>query len=68
MPGEVPPYVKPRVFAVQNANTGHISRASVRLSFLLDDGPDRRVYSVLRYVLHGPVPRDFGHHGFRVFD
>jgi hypothetical protein len=113
-PGEVPPYVKPQVFAVQNANTGHISRrpseivlgrhgsfslhglkwrsfggrkayaigeaqirkggrewnprASVRLSFLLDDGPDRRIYSVLRYVLQGSVPRGFGHHGFRVVD
>ncbi len=26
VPGEVPPYVKLQVFAVQNANTGHISR------------------------------------------
>jgi hypothetical protein len=25
-PGEVPPYVKPQVFAVQNTRTGHISR------------------------------------------
>ena len=111
-PGEVPSYVKPQVLAVQNANTGHISRrpseivlgkhgslsfhglrwqsfgarkayatgkaqirrgkqewnprASVRLSFLIEDGPDRRIYSVVRYVLHGSVPRGFGHHGFRV--
>ena len=110
-PGEVPPYVKPQVFAVQNANTGHISRrpseivlgkhgsfsfhglkwrsfggpkayaigkaeirrgkqewsprASVRLSFLVEDGPDKRIYSIVRYVLHGPVPRGFDHHGFR---
>lgn len=111
-PGEVPPYVKPQVFAVQNANTGHIARspseivlgkhgsfafydlewrsfgarkayangkaeirkgkrewnprASVRLSFLIEDGPDKRIYSVLRYVLHGPVPRGFDRQGFRV--
>jgi hypothetical protein len=110
-PGEVPPYVKPQVYAVQNANTGHISRrpseivlgkhgsfsfhdlewrsfaarkayatgkarirkgkrewnprASVRLSFLVDGGHDKRVYSVVRYVLHGSVPHGFGHRGFR---
>ncbi len=114
MPGEVPPYVKPQVFAVQNANTGHISRrpseivlgkhgsfsfyglewrsfgarrayavgkariregrqewnprASVRLSFLIEDGPDKRIYSVVRYVLHGSVPRGVSRHGFRVLD
>ncbi|HSS03577.1 MAG TPA: hypothetical protein VLK89_00115 [Solirubrobacterales bacterium] len=113
-PGEVPPSAKPQVFAVQNANTGHIARrpseivlgkhgsfsfhglkwqgfgapkahatgraeirrgkqewnprASVRLSFLVEDGPDRRIYSVVRYVLHGPVPRGFERHGFRVVD
>ncbi len=113
-PGEVPSYVKPQVFAVQNANTGHLSkrpseivlgkhgslsfhglrwrsfgarrayavgkarilkgrqewnpRASVRLSFLIEDGPDKRIYSVVRYVLHGSVPRGFNHHGFRVLD
>lgn len=111
-PGEVPPYVKPQVFAVQNANTGHIStrpseivlgkhgsfsfyglkwrsfgarrayatgkaeihkgkhewnpQASVRLSFLIEDGPDKRIYSIVRYVLHGPVPRGFARRGFRV--
>ncbi len=113
-PGEVPPYVKPQVFAVQNVNTGHISRrpseivlglgkhgsfslrglkwrsfgarkahaagraeirkgkrewdprASVRLSFLVEDGPDKRIYSVVRYVLRGSVPRGFHHRGFRV--
>lgn len=110
-PGEVAPYVKPQVFAVQNANTGHISRrpseiilgehgsfsfydlkwrsfgarkayaigkaeihrgkqewnprASVRLSFLIEYGPDKRIYSIVHYVLHGSVPRGFGHHGFR---
>jgi hypothetical protein len=110
-PGEVPPYVKPQVFAVQNTNTGHISRrpseivlgkhgslsfhglkwrsfgarkayaigratirkgkrewnprASVRLSFLIEDGPDKRIYSIVRYVLHGSVPRGFAHRGFR---
>lgn len=111
-PGEVPPYVKPQVFAVQNVNTGHISkrpseivlgkhgslsfyglkwrsfgarkayaigkavirkgkqkwnpRASVRLSFLVEDGPDKRLYSIVRYVLHGSVPRGFDRHGFQV--
>jgi hypothetical protein len=111
-PGEVPPFVKPQVFAVQNANTGHISkrpseivlgkhgsfsfyalkwrsfggrkayavgrseirkgkrewnpRASVRLGFLVGDGPDKRVYSIIRYVLHGSVPLGFNRHGFRV--
>jgi hypothetical protein len=110
-PGEVPPYVKPQVFAVQNANTGHISRrpseivlgkngsfsfhglkwrsfggrrayaigkaeirrgkqrwnprASLRLSSLVEDGPDRRIYSIVRYVLHGPVPRGFDRRGFQ---
>jgi hypothetical protein len=93
-PGEVPPFVKPQVFAIQNANTGHISRrpheivlgkhgslsfhglkwrsfgarkayatgkavvrkgkqewsprAAVRLSFLVEDGPDKRIYSIVR--------------------
>lgn len=113
-PGEVPPYVKPQVFAVQNVNTGHISRrpseivlglgkhgsfsfhglkwrsfggrkafaigkaairkgkqewsprASLRLGFLIEDGPDKRIYSIVRYVLHGSVPRGFAHRGFRV--
>lgn len=111
-PGEAPPYVKPQVFAVQNAKTGHISRrsseivlgkhgsfsfhglrwrsfgcrkayatgtaeirkgkqewnprASVWLSFLVEDGPDKRIYSIVRYVLHGPVPRGFDLRGFRV--
>ena len=113
-PGEVPPYLKPQVFAVQNAKTGHLSRrpseivlglgkhgsfslhglawrsfggrkayasgraeirkgkrewnprASVRLSFLVEDGPDKRIYSTVRYVLHGPVPRGFHHRGFRL--
>jgi hypothetical protein len=110
-PGEVPPYVKPQVYAVQNANTGHISRqpseiilgkhgsfafydlkwrsfgapkayasgraeihrgrrewnprASVRLSSLIEDGPDKRIYSIVRYVLRGPVPHGFDRHGFR---
>jgi hypothetical protein len=110
-PGEVPPFVKPQVFAVQNANTGHISRrpseivltkhgsfsfyglkwqsfggriaratgrasirrgkqewnprASVRLSFLIEDGPDKRIYSIVRYVLHGSVPHGFADHGFQ---
>jgi hypothetical protein len=112
-PGELPPYVKPRVFAVQNAKTGRISRrpheivlglgrhgslsfhglrwrsfggrkayaigkaeirrggrewnprASLRLSFLVEDGPDKRIYSVVRYVLHGSVPRGVAHRGFR---
>jgi hypothetical protein len=112
-PGEVP-YVPRQVFAVQNANTGHIarrpseivlgkhgsfsfyglrwksfggpkayatgkaeihrgkhewnSRASVRLSFLIEDGPDKRIYSIVRYVLHGSVPRGFAHSGFQVVD
>lgn len=111
-PGAVPPFVKPRVFAVQNANTARLARrpheivlgkrgsfsfhglrwtsfggrrayargraeirragrrwrprASVRLSFLVEDGPDRRIYSILRYVLHGPVPHGFARHGFQV--
>lgn len=110
-PGEAPPYVKPQVFAVQNAVTGHISkrpseivlgkhgllslyglswrsfggheafalgrarirkgkrawnpRALVRLSSLIEDGPDKRIYSVVRYVLHGPVPSGLHRHGFR---
>lgn len=113
-PGEVPPYVPPQVYAVQNANTGHLSRkpsdivlgrgisfflyglewrgfgghrayasgraqihrgkrewnprVSVRLSSLREEGSDKRVYSVLRYVLRGPVPRGFDRTGFRVFD
>ena len=29
-PGEVPPYVTPQVFAVQNANTGHTRQAPAR--------------------------------------
>jgi hypothetical protein len=111
-PGDVPPYVKPQVLAVQNVNTGHLSRrpgeivlgkhgsfsfrglkwrsfgarrayavgraairrgkrewnprASLRLSFLVEDGPDKRIYSVIRYALHGPLPRGYAHHGFRV--
>lgn len=112
-PGEIPPYVKPQVFAVQNAKTGHLARrphaivlggrkrgslsfhglrwrsfggrkayatgraqirmgkqkwnprASVRLSFLIGDGPDKRIYSLVRYVLRGAVPPGFARHGFR---
>jgi hypothetical protein len=110
-PGEVPPNVKPQVFAVQNANTGHIARqpteivlgknrsfaffgldwrsfgaskayavgraeirrgrrewnprASVWLSSLIEDGPGKQVYSRVRYVLHGPVPRGFPRRGSR---
>jgi hypothetical protein len=110
-PGEAPPYVKPQVFAVQNAITGHIARrpseivlgrhgsfslyglrwrsfggreayaigraqirkgrrewhprVSVRLSSQIEDGPDKRIYTVLRYVLQGPVPRGFQRRGFR---
>jgi hypothetical protein len=109
-PGEIPPDVKPRAFAVQNANTGRTARrprkmvlgkhgsltfyglrwksfggprayavgkaairkgrrrwnprASVRLSSLIYEGPDERVYSVVHFVLHGSVPRGFGHRGF----
>ena len=112
-PGEVPPYVPPQVYAVQNANTGHVSRrpseiilgkhgsfyfhglrwqsfgapkaqaigraairrgkrewnprVSVRLSNLIADGPGKRIYMVLRYALHGPIPPAFARHGFRVF-
>jgi hypothetical protein len=112
-PGEIPPYAKPQVFAVQNAKTGHIAqrpheiifglgmhgsfsvhglrwrsfgdrkayaigrarireggqewhpRASLRLSSLLEDGPDKRIYSVVRYALRGPVPPGFARRGFR---
>lgn len=110
-PGEVPPFVKPQVFAVQNTNTGHLARrphkivlgrhgsfsfhalkwksfgarrayatgkaeirrgrrqwsprAAVLLSFLIEDGPDKRIYSILRYVLRGSVPHGFAHRGFR---
>lgn len=111
-PGEVPPYVEPQAFAVQNVNTGHISRrpseivlgkngsfsfyglrwrsfggrkayavgkavirrgkeewnprASVRLSSLVEDSPDRRIYSIVRYVLQGSVPRGFLHRSFQL--
>lgn len=109
-PGEVPPYVKPEVFAVQNTKTGHISKrpseiilgkrlsfyglewrsfgarkayatgkakihrgkrewnpqASVRLSSLTEYGPDKRIYSIIHYVVHGSVPRGFPHHNFRL--
>jgi hypothetical protein len=40
-------------------------RASVRLSSLIYEGPHERVYSVLRFVLHGDLPSGFGHSGFR---
>jgi len=111
-PGEVPPDVKPEAFAVQNVNTGHISkrpseivlgkrgsfsfyglrwrsfggrkayavgkavirrgkeewdpRASVRLSSLVEDGPDRRIYSIVHYVLRGSIPRGFLHRSFQL--
>lgn len=112
-PGEIPPFVKPQVFAVRNAKTGHLAvrpheivlglgrrgslvfhglrwrsfgerkayatgaaviregrrewhpRASLRLSSQIEDGPDKRIYSLVRYALHGPVPRGFARHGFR---
>jgi hypothetical protein len=111
-PGEIPPYVEPEVFAVQNKNTGHLSkrpheivlrkdgsfsfhglkwrtfgariaraagkaeihrdnkvwtpRASLRLSSLIEAGPGKRIYSVMHYVLHGPLPRGMPHHNFRL--
>jgi hypothetical protein len=40
--------------------------ASLRLSFLVEDGPDKRIYSVVRYALRGPVPRGFARHNFRI--
>jgi hypothetical protein len=110
-PGEVPPYVPPQVFAVQNANNGHISkrpreivlgkhgsfalswlnwqsfggsrayakgraeirrgrktltpRAQVRLSSLVEAGPDRRIYSIVRWVLLGSLPRGIARSGFQ---
>lgn len=112
-PGEIPPFVKPRVFAVRNAKTGRIAqrpheivlglgkrgslifhglrwrsfgdrkayatgraeireatqrwhpRASLRLSSQIEYGSDKRVYSIIRYALQGPVPRGFSRHGFR---
>lgn len=111
-PGDVPPQVKPQVFTVQNANTGHIARhpteivlgkhgsfsffdlkwrsygghkayakgraeirkgkqkwtprASVRLSTLVEDGPGKQIYSIVRWVLLGPLPRGVAHHGVQV--
>jgi hypothetical protein len=111
-PGEIPPYVEPEVFAVQNKNTGHLSkrpheivlrkdgsfffyglkwrtfgtpiaraagkaeihrenkvwtpRASLRLSSLVEAGPGKRIYSVMHYFLHGPLPRGMLHHNFRL--
>lgn len=112
-PGEIPPFVKPQVFAVRNAKTGRIAqrpheivlglgkrgslifrglkwrsfgdrkayatgraeiregtqrwdpRASLRLSSQIEYGSDKRVYSIIRYVLRGPVPPGFSRHGFR---
>jgi len=112
-PGEIPPFVKPQVFAVQNEKTGHLAQrpheivlglgrrgslsflglrwrsfgdrkayaigrarireggkewrphGSLRLSSLIEDGADKRLYSVVRYVLRGPVPPGFAHRGFR---
>ena len=112
-PGEIPPYLKPQVFAVQNAKTGHLARrphavvlglgkrgslslhglrwrsfggrkayatgraqirigqqkwsprASLRLSFPIEHGPDKRIYSVVRYVLRGPLPPGLARHGLR---
>jgi hypothetical protein len=111
-PGEIPPYVEPEVFAVQNKNTGRLSKrphdivlrkdrsfsfhalkwqtfgariaratgkaeihrenkvwspqASLRLSSLVEAGPGKRIYSVMHYVLHGPLPRGMLHHNFRL--
>ncbi len=41
-------------------------RASLRLSSLIEHGPGKRVYSIMRYALRGPVPRGFPHHNFRL--
>jgi hypothetical protein len=110
-PGEIPPYVKPQVFAVQNTSTGHVARrpseivvgkdgslsfhglkwrsfgartayatgraeihrdggvwnprASMQFSSLIEHGPGKRVYSIMRYVLRGSVPHGFPRHNFR---
>jgi hypothetical protein len=61
----------PKAYATGKADIrrGHREwhpRASVQLSSLVEDGPYKRIYSVLRYVLHGPVPRGFDHRGSRV--
>jgi len=40
-------------------------RVSVRLSSLIEDGPDRRIYSIVHYVLHGAVPRGFPRRSFQ---
>ncbi len=111
-PGEIPPFVKPRAFAVQNAITGHLARrphriilgrhgsfsfrglrwqsfgglrahatgsaairrgkriwrprAQVRLSFEVEYGPDKRVYSTVRWALRGPIPPGFARHGLQI--
>lgn len=111
-PGEIPPFVKPQAFAVQNINSGRLAkrpgkiilgkhgsfyfhglkwqsfggpkakatgtalirrgkrvwqpRATVRLSFEIEDGPDRRIYSTVRWDLRGPIPPGFARHGFQV--
>lgn len=41
-------------------------RAVVSLSFEVEDGPDKRIYTVMRWVLRGPVPPGFARHGFKV--
>lgn len=41
-------------------------RAKVRLSFEIEDGPDKRIYSTVRWVLRGPVPPGFARHGFQI--
>jgi hypothetical protein len=41
-------------------------RASVRLSTLVADGPGKQVYSVVRWVLRGAVPRGIAHRGVQI--
>ena len=41
-------------------------RASVKLSTLIADGPGKQVYSVVRWVLHGSIPRGANRRGVQV--
>lgn len=41
-------------------------QAAVRLSFEIEDGPDKRIYATVRWVLRGPVPPGFARRSFKI--
>jgi hypothetical protein len=52
---------------IRRGKTAWRPRATVRLSSLIKDGPGTRIYSTMRWVLHGAIPHGFARRGLQDF-